>query len=108
MRVMTVPARQSEADAIDKRSHPRFSANIKGALMFEGNSGKSQSIRCTITDLSETGARITTAGNVYIPEKIVLFESLRGNIYHGEVRWRSAPTRAFASSISSRARCTRS
>jgi hypothetical protein len=68
----------------NRRAFPRFEVRIPGKLLW-ANGACSRS--CSITDLSESGARVDTAGFTSVPDKIDLFEGQSGNIFECVVRW---------------------
>ena len=67
-----------------RRAFPRFEVRIPGKLMWAN--GACSKI-CSITDLSEGGARVDTAVFTSIPDKVDLFEGKGGNIFECIVRW---------------------
>ena len=69
---------------ISRRTTPRFEVRIPGKLMW-GSAACSK--LCTITDLSEEGARVDTAVFTAVPPAVDLFEAKSGNIFECAVRW---------------------
>jgi len=68
----------------NNRAHPRFQVDLEGKILtLDG----SCNYNCTIQDISEGGARVTTHVFRELPAKIFLFDKKRGNLFECEVRW---------------------
>ena len=71
----------------NKRAHPRFSTSLDGRLLsLDGRCNYT----CVITDVSEGGARVSTAEFGLVPNRIFLFEAKSADIFECEVMWRRA------------------
>jgi hypothetical protein len=58
---------------------------LKGVVLYDN---RRVSIECTIRDLSDTGARVTFASLVTIPDRIELFIPQKNRTYAADVRRR--------------------
>ena len=67
-----------------RRAFPRVEVHIPEKLIWA--SGACSKV-CSITDLTEDGARADTATFTSVPDKIDLFEGRDGNIFECLVRW---------------------
>jgi len=73
------------AVANDNRLHPRFEAHLKGRLLsLDGRCN----YNCVVIDLSEGGARVSTAEFGLVPTKVFLVLSKSGDVLECDVRWR--------------------
>lgn len=77
----------------DQRAHPRIATRLDGRLL--STDGRCN-LRCTITDLSEGGARVTSANSDLVPERVFLLIASSGDIFECEVRWRRADGVGFS------------
>lgn len=67
-----------------KRAHPRFKVRLEGRLLsLDGM----HNYDCTIEDLSEGGACVSTRYAVTLPARMFLFERQGGDTFECEVRW---------------------
>jgi hypothetical protein len=69
----------------DSRAHPRFKTRLAGRLLsLDGRCNYD----CTVTDVSEGGARVACDAFGLIPARIFLFVARTGDLFECEVRWR--------------------
>ena len=69
----------------DKRVHPRFEARLKGRLLsLDGHCN----YNCTVTDVSEGGARVSTLEFGLVPARVFLVLVKSGDIFECDIRWR--------------------
>ena len=69
----------------DNRAHPRFAARLKGRLLsLDGRCN----YNCVVIDVSEGGARVSTAEFGLVPTRVFLFLAKSGDIFECDVRWR--------------------
>jgi hypothetical protein len=55
------------------------------------NANGAQVVNCTIRDLSETGARVSPAGDVVIPQHCYLVVGKGGGVFEAEIAWIKLP-----------------
>jgi hypothetical protein len=68
----------------NNRAHLRFQVDREGKILtLDG----SCNYNCTIQDISEGGARVTTHIFRELPTKIFLFDKKSGKLFECEVRW---------------------
>ncbi len=73
----------SKAMMQDSRAHPRIPTRLMGRLLsIDGRCN----VNCTITDLSEGGAGVTSAEYYLIPNRVFLLVEKSGDIFECEVR----------------------
>ena len=69
----------------NNRAHPRFPTKLHGRLLsLDGRCNYT----CTITDVSESGARVGTPECEHVPDRVFLFLGKSGDVFECEVRWR--------------------
>jgi hypothetical protein len=69
----------------DSRAHPRFKTRLAGRLLsLDGRCNYD----CTITDVSEGGARAASHAVGLVPARIFLFVARTSDLFECEVRWR--------------------
>jgi hypothetical protein len=69
----------------DLRAHPRIATRLEGRLLsMDGRCN----LRCVITDMSEGGARASTANCGLVPSRVFLLIEKTGDIFECESRWR--------------------
>jgi hypothetical protein len=83
----------SEAVIQDSRAHPRLPTRLKGRLLsVDGRCN----LTCIVTDLSEGGARVSTADCDLVPSHVFLLVEKTSDIFECEVRWRRADGVGFS------------
>ena len=71
----------------NKRVHPRFATRLEGRLLsLDGLCN----YMCVITDVSEGGARVSTAEFGLVPSRVFLLEAKSADIFECDVMWRRA------------------
>lgn len=68
----------------NRRVAPRQRSLLQGRIYFNG---RRSSADCTIRDITESGARLSFATAVAVPEVIELHIPQRRECYRAEVRW---------------------
>jgi hypothetical protein len=69
----------------DNRAHPRVETRLKGRLLsLDGRCN----YNCVVIDVSEGGARVSTAEFGLVPTGVFLFLANSGDIFECDVRWR--------------------
>jgi hypothetical protein len=69
----------------DSRAHPRVETHLAGRLLsLDGRCNYD----CTITDVSEGGARVTCWAFGLMPARLFLFVARTSDLFESEVRWR--------------------
>ena len=68
----------------DNRAHPRVAANLHGRLL--STDGRCN-LACTVTDLSEGGARVRTRHDAFVPDRVFLYVLQTGDVVDCEQRW---------------------
>ena len=79
-------AEQSDSKAViqDSRAPPRIPTRLNGRLLsIDGRCN----LHCIIAELSEAGARVTTADYDLVPNHVFLLVEETGDIFECEVRW---------------------
>jgi hypothetical protein len=86
--VKAAQPRLGRVSAMDeKRKTPRRRVLKEGKIVFaDGNCV----LDCTIRDMSESGARLSIASTVGIPERFQLFQKSSGLLYPARLAWRQA------------------
>src|SRR5215210_6417226 len=78
-------ATRTFAVAYDNRAHPRVETRLKGRLLsLDGHCN----YNCLVVDVSEGGARVSTADTYFIPARVFLFLAKSGDIFECDVKWR--------------------
>jgi hypothetical protein len=68
----------------ERRPAPRSRVLLTGILCYENGA---HSFRCTIRDLSETGARVTLPPNLVVPKPVYLIDLRSRLAYQAERMW---------------------
>jgi hypothetical protein len=78
-------ATRTRAVVNENRAHPRFQARLKGRLLsLDGRCN----YNCVVSDVSEGGARVSTAEFGLVPTRVFLLLVNSGDIFECDVRWR--------------------
>ena len=86
-RARTQPNHTIQPVIQDSRAHPRIPTRLKGRLLsIDGRCN----LNCIVIDLSEGGARVTTANYDLVPSHPFLLIEKTSDIFECEVRWRRA------------------
>jgi hypothetical protein len=79
---------QNQSPSANQRNTARQRVLLSGRLVY----GEADlTIDCSIRDLSETGAKIRTAGPVALPQRLHLIELRSARAFECEVAWRKVP-----------------
>lgn len=73
--------------ASEKRSQVRYEVSIPGEIIWQGGARRQ---RCTIRDLSLSGARVELAFFTAVPKAIYLLEEGSGKLFECDVRWQQS------------------
>jgi hypothetical protein len=69
---------------IERRKFPRYELQLNGRIISPDMSFGAE---CTIRDLSETGALISTRTPGQLPSRVYLWQAQTGALFECEVRW---------------------
>ncbi len=70
----------------DRRAHPRVAASYRARAFYGPDNGLWAD--CTITDLSQGGARLKIASIYPLPGRFMLLQLDGGLVYEARLRWR--------------------
>ncbi len=70
---------------IERRKFPRYELQLNGRII---SPDMSFGVECTIRDMSETGALISTRTPGRLPSRVYLWQAQTGALFECEVRWR--------------------
>jgi len=73
---------------VETRTSPRQRSLLSGKVASRDGA---MTVTCTIKDISETGARITVPGGLFLPQHIFLIHSRSPLVFEAEVSWMKAP-----------------
>ena len=82
--------RRPVAGHFQRRASLRHEVSVRGKIIIAGV--PTQTVACSVVDLSLGGARVTLDEACSLPEKVMLFEAHQQNIYECIVRWQNGPT----------------
>jgi hypothetical protein len=68
----------------EKRSSPRYQVSIAGKLIAPD---MSRFVDVEIKDLSEDGAFVAATSTIELPERVYLWEAVKGTLFECTVRW---------------------
>lgn len=72
----------------DRRKHKRTEILLEARLYIRDDIR--MIVPCTITDISEGGARVDLRGDLILPPRVFLLKDEDENIYECETMWRNA------------------
>jgi hypothetical protein len=67
------------------RAVPRIPTRLDGRVLSRDGT---YNFKCSVTDLSERGARLATDDSHPVPKNVFLFVALTCDVFECEVRWR--------------------
>jgi hypothetical protein len=74
-----------------RRATLRHEVSVRGAII-DGSCDPARTIGCGIVDLSLGGAKIELDEDCPLPDRVMLYESSRENVYECSIRWRDGRT----------------
>ena len=73
---------------VETRTSPRQRSLLSGKIASRDGS---MTVTCTIKDISDTGARVTVPGGLYLPHHVFLIHSRSQMVFEAEVSWMKPP-----------------